>query len=34
MLIWDEPLTKDEYSRRLFESKADRRRQDAQLPFE
>lgn len=34
MSIWDEPLTKDEYSRRLFELKADRRRKDAQLPFE
>ena len=34
MSIWDEPLTKDEYSRRLFELKADRRRKDAHLPFE
>ena len=34
MSIWDEPLTKEEYSRRLFALKADRRRKDAQLPFE
>ena len=34
MSIWDEPLTKDEYSRRLFALKADRRRKDAELPFE
>lgn len=34
MSIWDEPLTKDEYLRRLFELKADRRKKDAELPFE
>ena len=34
MSIWDEALTKEEYSRRLFELKADRRRKDAELPFE
>jgi hypothetical protein len=34
MSIWDEPLTKEEYLRRLLEAKAERRRQDANLPFE
>ena len=34
MSIWDEPLTKDEYLRRLFEAKSERRRKDADLPFE
>jgi hypothetical protein len=34
MSIWDEPLTKEEYRRRLFAAKADQRRQDANLPFE
>jgi hypothetical protein len=33
MSIWDEPLTKAEYSRRLFEAKAEQRRRDADLPF-
>jgi hypothetical protein len=34
MSIWDEPLTKEEYLRRLFESKAEQRKKDAELPFE
>ena len=34
MSIWDEPLTKDEYLRRLFAAKAEQRRKDAELPFE
>ena len=34
MSIWDEPLTKQEYLRRLFEAKAEQRRKDAELPFE
>ena len=34
MSIWDEPLTKDDYLRRLFEAKAEQRRKDANLPFE
>lgn len=34
MSIWDEPLTKDEYLRRLVEAKAEQRRKDADLPFE
>ncbi len=34
MSIWNEPLTKDEYLRRLFAAKADQRRLDAQLSFE
>ena len=34
MSIWDEPLTKDEYLRQLFEAKAEQRRKDADLPFE
>ena len=34
MSIWDEPLTKDEYLRRLFEAKAEQRKKDADLPFE
>ena len=34
MSIWDEPLTKEEYLRRLFEAKADQRKKDAALPFE
>lgn len=34
MSIWDEPLTKEEYSRRLFEAKAEQRKKDAELPFE
>jgi hypothetical protein len=34
MSIWDEPLTKAEYLRRLFESKAEQRKKDAELPFE
>lgn len=34
MSIWDEPLTKDEYLRRLFAAKADQRKRDADLPFE
>ena len=34
MSIWDEPLTKDDYLRRLFEAKAEQRRKDADLPFE
>ena len=34
MSIWDEPLTKDEYLKRLFEAKAEQRRKDADLPFE
>ncbi len=34
MSIWDEPLTKEEYLRRLFESKAAQRKKDAELPFE
>ena len=34
MSIGDEPLTKEEYVRRLFESKAEQRKKDAELPFE
>ena len=34
MSIWDEPLTKEEYLRRLNNSKAEQRRKDAELPFE
>ena len=34
MSIWDEPLTKEEYLRRLFEAKAEQRKKDAELPFE
>jgi hypothetical protein len=34
MSIWDEPLTKAEYLRRLLEAKAEQRKKDAQLPFE
>ena len=34
MSIWDEPLTKEEYVRRLFEAKAEQRKRDAELPFE
>jgi hypothetical protein len=34
MSIWDEPLSKDEYMRRLVEAKAEQRRKDAALPFE
>ncbi len=34
MSIWDEPLTKDEYLRRLYEAKAEQRKKDAELPFE
>ncbi|MPZ16406.1 MAG: hypothetical protein GEV06_00615 [Luteitalea sp.] len=34
MSISDEPLTKDEYLRRLFAAKAPQRRKDAELPFE
>lgn len=34
MSIWDEPLTKDEYLRRLFAAKAEQRRHDANLSFE
>jgi hypothetical protein len=34
MSIWDEPLTKEEYLRRLFEAKAEQRRKDAELSFE
>jgi hypothetical protein len=34
MSIWDEPLTKEEYLRRLFAAKAEQRRKDAELPFE
>jgi hypothetical protein len=34
MSIWDEPLTKDAYLARLVELKAERRRKDAELPFE
>ena len=33
MSIWDEPLTKKEYLRRLFEAKAEQRKEDAELPF-
>ena len=34
MSIWDEPLTKEEYLRRLFEAKAEQRKKDAALSFE
>jgi hypothetical protein len=34
MSIWDEPLTKEEYLRRLYEAKAERRKKDAELSFE
>lgn len=34
MSIWDEPLTREEYLRRLLEAKAEQRKQDAELPFE
>ena len=34
MSIWNEPLRKEEYLRRLFESKAEQRKKDAELPFE
>jgi hypothetical protein len=34
MSIWDEPLTKDEYMRRLLQAKAEQRRRDATLSFE
>lgn len=34
MSIWDEPLTKEAYLRRLFAAKAEQRRKDAELPFE
>lgn len=34
MSIWDEPLTAEEYRRRLFAAKADQRKADASLPFE
>jgi hypothetical protein len=34
MSIWDEPLTKEEYLRRLFAAKADQRKADANLTFE
>ena len=34
MSIWDEPLTKDEYLKRLFAAKDEQRRRDAELPFE
>lgn len=34
MSIWDEPLTKEEYLKRLVEAKAEQRRKDAELPFE
>ena len=34
MSIWDEPLTKEEYLKRLVAAKAQQRRQDAELPFE
>lgn len=34
MSIWNEPLTKEEYRRRLFAAKAEQRRFDASLPFE
>jgi hypothetical protein len=34
MSIWDEPLTTEEYVKRLFESKTEQRRKDAALPFE
>lgn len=34
MSIWDEPLSKDEYRRRLFAAKAEQRGRDALLPFE
>lgn len=34
MSIWNEPLTKEEYLKRLFASKAEQRKKDAELPFE
>jgi hypothetical protein len=34
MSIWNEALTKEEYLRRLYEAKAEQRKQDAELPFE
>ncbi len=34
MSIWNEPLTKEEYLRRLFAAKAEQRKKDAALPFE
>jgi hypothetical protein len=34
MSIWDEPLSKREYLKRLVEAKAEQRRRDAELPFE
>jgi hypothetical protein len=34
MSIWNEPLTKAEYLRRLVEAKAEQRRLDAALPFD
>ena len=33
MSIWDEPLTKEEYLKRLVQAKAEQRRRDADLPF-
>jgi hypothetical protein len=34
MSIWNEPLTTQEYRRRLFAAKAEQRKIDAHLPFE
>ncbi len=34
MSIWNEPLTKEEYLRRLFAAKAAQRQDDAHLSFE
>jgi hypothetical protein len=34
MSIWDEPLTRKEYVRRLVEAKLEQRKKDAGRPFE
>jgi hypothetical protein len=34
MSIWDKPLTKDEYMRRLVRAKEAQRKKDAELSFE